>query len=140
MEKIFVKGFFVLFLFVVSCSDDESGNKEVSATHLIGSWSRTVENSEGKTIETYMFKNASGYTHNYQVYGFGHGPVTELGYETEDSGDFRVEGDSLFLEPNGATGNFSTQFWVSENALYFRYTSSPADAPVTSQLHYDRVD
>ncbi|MGN7515763.1 MAG: hypothetical protein ACTHOM_15400 [Allomuricauda sp.] len=132
MGKIVV-GLLVLLLSISSCSKDSSKAENI-AVDLIGSWSSSNDQAEGKIVSTYTFNDNSTYLFRTDWFGFNGEPKTKLTEFSENSGAFEVERDSLFL------GSFSSRYWIKEDVLYLEYITYPADAPVLTQMKYNRID
>tara|TARA_R110002012_G_scaffold85005_1_gene212027 strand:- start:13872 stop:14285 length:414 start_codon:yes stop_codon:yes gene_type:complete len=135
------KGFFGLLalLLIVSCTKDD-GQSEGFPPDLLGSWSKTYEQEQGIIINNYTFNENSTFKRRIEWFGFNGAPKTELTESSEYTGTFEVEGDSLFFRNLEGQGGFDSKFWIKNNVLHLEYITYPADAPVLTQMKYERID
>ena len=139
MEKIFVKSLFLLLFLATSCNHEDDGIEETNASDLIGSWSETRNQGDGLTISTYTFESDFTYEFEFESFGYNGKPITELTGSSEIHGTFEVETDSVIFRTS-SSGFLKSKFWIEDDVLHLEYISYPADAPILSQLEYNRVD
>ncbi|KAB5485658.1 MULTISPECIES: hypothetical protein [Flagellimonas] len=140
MKKTFLASICTLFVLMVSCNDNDDDYGKSSVADLLGQWSDTFDQGDGKRISSYTFMEDSTYEFRSDSFGFNGKPLTELTGFSEISGVFEVEGDSLILRATQSEGFFKSKFWIKGDVLHLEYISYPADAPVLTQMEYDRVD
>ncbi|WP_108425469.1 hypothetical protein [Flagellimonas amoyensis] len=140
MKKAVLASIYTLFVLMVSCNDKDDDHGESSVADLLGQWSDTFDQGDGKIITSYTFMADSTYGFSSDFFGFNGKPLTELTGFSEVSGVFEVEGDSLILRAAQSEGFFKSKFWIKDDVLHLEYISYPADAPVLTQMEYDRVD
>ena len=135
------KGFFGLLalLLIASCTKDD-GQSEGFTPDLLGSWSETYEQEQGIIVENYTFNVNSRFERRIDWFGFNGAPKTELTESSEYTGTFEVEGDSLFFRNLEGQGGFDSKFSIKNNVLHLEYITYPADAPVLTQIKYERID
>ena len=138
MKKEFF-GLLALLFLAVSCTKEDEG-REGFAPNLLGSWSQTYEQEQGVVVNTYTFKVNSRFERRIDWFGFNGAPKTELTESSEYKGAFNVEGDSLFLRNLEDKGGLNSKFWIKGNILHLEYITYPADAPVLTQMKYERID
>ncbi|MEE1964482.1 hypothetical protein V1387_17470 [Allomuricauda taeanensis] len=140
MKKVILASIYFLFVLLASCNDNDDDHGESSMADLLGQWSDTYDQGDGKRISSYTFMGDSTYEFRSDSYGFNGKPITELTGFSEVSGVFEVEGDSLILQAAQSEGVFKSKFWIKDDVLHLEYISYPADAPVLTQMEYDRID
>jgi hypothetical protein len=140
MEKGFITSLIVLFFVITSCTDNNKVAEENFEPDLTGSWNRTDDQAEGNIVSTYTFKSNSSYIYRIDWFGFNGEPKTELTSSSESTGVFKVEGDSLFFQNLNYGSGLNSKFWIEGNVLHLEYISYPADAPVLTQMKYNRID
>ncbi|MBA4744624.1 MAG: hypothetical protein H2058_05155 [Muricauda sp.] len=137
MSKGFI-GFFI-FLLIVSCNKADEPTQGFEP-NLLGSWSKTYEQEQGIIINNYTFNVNSTFKRRIEWFGFNGAPKTELTESSEYTGTFEVEGDSLFFRNLEGQGGFNSKFWIKNNVLHLEYITYPADAPVLTQIKYEKID
>ncbi len=132
-------GILALWFLVVSCSNEDD-TREYFTSDLLGSWSQAYDQEQGIIIENYTFNENSRFERRIEWYGFNGAPKTELTESSENKGIFEVERDSLFFRNLEGKSGFDSKFWIKNDALYLEYITYPADAPVLTQMKYERMD
>ena len=132
-------GLLVLLFLAVSCTKEDEGS-EGFTPDLLGSWSQTYEQEQGIIVENYTFNVNSRFERRIDWFGFNGAPKTELTESSEYTGTFKVDGDSLFLRNLEGKGGLNSKFWIKDNILHLEYITYPADAPVLTQMKYERID
>jgi len=139
MKKGF-KSLFVIFFLFISCADEDRVNEDNFEADLTGRWNRSDYQVEGEIVSTYTFRSNSTYTYRIDWFGFNGKSKTELTDSSESTGVFGVEGDSIFFQNFEFNSEFSSKFWIKDDVLKLEYITYPADAPVLTQMEYNRVD
>tara|TARA_R110001583_G_scaffold111363_1_gene260407 strand:- start:6124 stop:6624 length:501 start_codon:yes stop_codon:yes gene_type:complete len=155
--------FFISFLFY-SCETDDSVPVDEYGAALLGSWSRTDVIPSGGSeadyryfdmVATYRFLSDYSYSYTIDFYGFEDDDPEEIIGSSENTGTYRVEGDSVFIkamvntswdkvfQPNPETIDlnveaYASRFKIVDDKLTLYYISYPADAPIAAEISYIR--
>lgn len=156
---------FLIFSFS-SCEKENDVSVNFSIESLVGTWSRIDVIPSGRSaadfryfdMETiHTFGIDGSHSNKVNFYGFKDENPEEIIGQTENKGTFRIKSDSVFIrateltlwekgfnpepetvELNGAA--YGSRFEIKDNLLTLYYISYPADAPVATQMSYQRVD
>jgi hypothetical protein len=136
-------------------------------SEVIGTWSRTDVIPSGRTeadfryfdtVFAYTFNSDDTYSNTIDFYGFKDENPDEIIGQSETIGTFQVKGDSIFISAKQNTSwekrfkpepvmtqyeeneVYGSRFEIVENTLTLYYISYPADAPVPTQMSYERVN
>lgn len=157
---------FIILAMVVILSCNSDNDDSIDLTKLSGTWKRLDVISSGHTEEDlryfdmetiYDFSQDETFSFKVNFYGFKDTNPDEIVGQSINRGTFEVEGDSLFVKastnlswdseysPEPETtlldGSFDGfRYEIKDNILTLYYISYPADAPVATQISYNRVD
>ena len=160
--------FFIMvtsLLILSSCHKENAVALDEYESEIVGSWSRTdvipsgVSNTDLRyfdMITTYTFDADKQYSYKVEFYGFEDENPEEVMGSSENIGTYEVRGDSLFIkaevntsweegfQPNPHTIQlngrvYGNKFSIVADRLLLYYISYPADAPVPTQMGYDKV-
>ncbi|MBD1260778.1 hypothetical protein HZY62_09290 [Maribacter polysiphoniae] len=154
-----------LFFLLGSCEKENAVSVNGLGSAIIGAWSRTDVVPSGVTYTdlryfdiktTYTFDSDKAYSYRVDFYGFeDENPEAIIG-SSENVGTYEVRGDSLFIKavahtswekgfkPDPETTRlggkaYGYKFGIVDDELTLYYISYPADAPVPTQMTFERV-
>ncbi|MGB5435792.1 MAG: hypothetical protein WBM98_07875 [Maribacter sp.] len=154
------------FLILSSCDKENAVAVDGYESDIVGSWSRIdvvpsgVSNTDLRyfdMITTYTFDPDKQYSYKVEIYGFEDENPEEVMGSSENIGTYEVSGDSLFIKAEVNTSwekgfhpdpqtimlngiVYGTKFKIVADRLMLYYISYPADAPVPTQMGYDKVN
>ncbi|MBD0778874.1 hypothetical protein HPE56_13820 [Maribacter sp. ANRC-HE7] len=156
---------FTLFFLLGSCEKENAVAVDLLESAIIGAWSRTdvvpsgVTNTDLRYFDvktTYTFDSDKTYSYRVDFYGFeDENPEAIIG-SSENVGSYKVRGDSLFIKavantsweegfkPDPETTRlggeaYGNKFRIADDELTLYYISYPADAPVPTQMTFEKV-
>jgi len=157
----------IMACIAVLFSCDKVAEVNYQEEDLIGVWQRTdvipsgLSEADFRYFDmelNYTFNSDGTYSYKVNFYGFKDENPDEIIGQSENLGTFEIKGDSLFIkdlqntswekgfnpEPDTTyfenAASYGSRFEVKEDVLTLYYISYPADAPVKTQMSYERVD
>ncbi len=164
MSFKYVIGIIGLICLFFSCEDSDSVSEPYSGEDLIGSWVRIDRIPSGRSESdfryfnmesTYKFGGDSNYSYTVDFYGFEDDNPDEIIGSSLRKGTFEIVGDSIFFRDEQTTSwekgfmpepetrilngeKYGNKFAILDRTLTLSYISYPADAPVQTQMTYER--
>lgn len=159
--------FGVLASIVLLYSCDKVAEVNFQQEDLIGKWQRTdvvpsgLSEADFRYFDmelNYSFNEDGTCSYKVNFYGFKDEDPDEIIGQSENIGTFEVKGDSVFIkdlqntswekgfnpEPDTihfeGAASYGSRFEINDNVLTLYYISYPADAPMQTQMSYERVD
>ena len=160
--------FMGLFLSLCSCDKPIAGAIDVLDDGIIGKWLRTDVIPSGglrgedlryfDIISAYTFNSDYTYSNKSDFYGFKDEYPDEIIGQSETIGTYQIKGDSIFIYAKQNTAwekgfkpepetieyedsiAYGSRFEIVGRTLTLYYISYPADAPVPTQMSYERAN
>lgn len=159
-------GIIGLICILYSCEDSESVSESHQNGELIGNWNRIDRIPSGRSESdfryfnmesTYRFGTDDQFSYTVDFYGFEDENLDEIIGSSVRKVTFEIEGDSIFFrdlevitweegfnpEPQTITlsgEKYGNKFTILNRTLTLSYISYPADAPVHTEMEYQRKD
>lgn len=167
MRIRFSPGFLCSILLLLSCEQYTGGSADDFESDIIGTWGHTDNFPSGLSeadfrffdmVFTYTFNSDATYSHNIDFYGFKDENPDEIIGQSETVGTFEVREDSIFISARKNTSwekgfnpeatttvypeneGYGSRFEITDKTLTLYYISYPADAPLLTQMSYQRID
>ncbi|MEM8765438.1 MAG: hypothetical protein AAGD88_16575 [Bacteroidota bacterium] len=149
-----------------SCDNSEPVPEPYSGEDLVGGWARIDRIPSGSSESdfryfnmeiTYEFEKDTNYSYTVDFYGFEDENPDEIMGSSVRKGTFEIVGDSIYFrdketvswekgyrpEPETRILNgekYGSRFSIVGSTLTLHYISYPADAPVQTQMEFERFD